>query len=209
MKIIYFVRHGQTHWNVLRKLQGQKNAPLTDTGIEQALLLKPHLQTLSIDALISSPLGRAVETSELLLPNVEIQKEPLIAEMHFGSAEGLDKEIFKQTYPKQVQTLWTRAHQYDPSAFNGENFISLQKRARTFLNNLKLHPAQNVVVVAHGLILKMLFSEIRGASLEQFWADPVPQNTSITTVTLDNDTYAIDIFSDTSHLTNSEEISYL
>ena len=209
MKTIYFIRHGQTQWNKLLKLQGQKNSKLTQEGRDQAQNLSSQLQSLSIELLISSPLGRALETSAILLPKIEIIKNPLLSEMHFGTAEGLDKEVFKEQYPEEVQNLWTNAPQYDPRAYNGETFISLQKRAQNFLDALATTKESTIAVVAHGLILKMIFLLINNESLENFWETPVPQNTSITTVSYSAECYTIEEFSNTAHLTDTKTISYL
>ena len=56
---IYFVRHGETEWNVKKIFQGVKDSPLTSLGKEQARKLKNRLNQLDFDYFYSSPLGRA------------------------------------------------------------------------------------------------------------------------------------------------------
>lgn len=63
---IYFVRHGQTDWNIQHRLQGSADIPLNKTGINQAQILKEKINNLDIDFIISSPLKRAVDTANII-----------------------------------------------------------------------------------------------------------------------------------------------
>lgn len=206
---LYFVRHGQTQWNQIRKLQGVKDSPLTEEGISQAVALKESF-TVTFDRVISSPLGRAVQTAELLAGSVPITTDPLLMEMGFGSAEGLEKDHFKKIYPEPFFNLWHHADRYDPSQFEGETFESVELRAQNFLESLRSIPAgSKVLIVSHGMMLKMLFGEIWNHDLSQFWNDPVPLNTSVTKVALTNGKFAIVEFSKVDHLEDTEVISYV
>ena len=66
MFCIYFVRHGQTDWNFLRKFQGQQDIPLNDLGRRQAQAVSERLRRISFDVLYSSDLSRAYETAEMI-----------------------------------------------------------------------------------------------------------------------------------------------
>jgi probable phosphoglycerate mutase len=74
MKIL-FVRHGETDWNVLNKLQGQTDNPLNETGIRQAYALQEKIVDYNIDVIISSPLKRALKTAEIINEKLNV---PLI-----------------------------------------------------------------------------------------------------------------------------------
>ena len=67
---IYFVRHGETVWNTLRIFQGSSNSPLTETGREQAKRLGEKLKDTKFTKFYSSPLGRTIETSELIIGEI-------------------------------------------------------------------------------------------------------------------------------------------
>ncbi len=206
---LYFVRHGQTEWNQIRKLQGIQDSPLTAEGIDQANTLRDSF-TISFDRVISSPLGRATQTARILAKSVPISTDPLLAEMGFGSAEGLEKEVFKELYPEPFFNLWHHADQYDPAAFGGETFESVERRAQNFLESLKSIPAgSKILIVSHGMILKIIFGLIWNHGLTQFWNDQVPLNTSITKVVLTKGIFAITDFSNVDHLENTEVISYV
>ena len=86
-KPFYFLRHGQTDWNVAKRIQGQTDIPLNDRGREQARLAGKKISTLDISAIYASQLSRAYETAELVKPHhstpisiVEDLKEVTIGE---------------------------------------------------------------------------------------------------------------------------------
>lgn len=201
MKKIYFVRHGETDWNKKKILQGKLNSSLTDFGIEQTQKLSQKIATLNIQIIISSPLERAIQTSKILSNGIiPIVTDNLIEEMGFGELEGKTKEYFSKTYPKEYRNLWNNATQYDPSEFNGETFEELYGRAKQFLIKLKNIDNDKILVVSHGMMLKMIYLIIRNHSLSEFWQEPVQANTSITTVSLHNNNFSIEEFSNTDHL---------
>ena len=69
---LYFVRHGQTLWNTKKMFQGIKNSNLTDLGKEQARKLKESLKDINFTHYYTSPLGRAIETIDILTEDRKI-----------------------------------------------------------------------------------------------------------------------------------------
>ena len=93
---IYITRHGQTNWNVLKKVMGRCDEPLNDKGKEQANTTKNKLDDKKIDLIICSPLLRAKETAEIINKS---KKLPIIYEKNliqrdFGELEGLQTKEF-------------------------------------------------------------------------------------------------------------------
>ncbi len=208
---LYFVRHGQTEWNSIRKLQGVKDSPLTAEGVSQTKLLRNTVEHISFDKCISSPLGRAFETASLLSDNsFPIESNSLLTEMGFGDVEGMEKEHFKELYSDEFYNLWHHADRYDPSKFSGEPFDSVVERAKNVLDQLQSEQSgSKILVVSHGMMLKVIFGTIWNHSLEKFWDDPVPLNTSITKVVFNSGSFASVDFSNLSHLEDTEVISYV
>ena len=87
---LYVMRHGQTEWNVLKKIQGHTDIELNETGISQAQKAKDKFNEFSIDLIISSPLKRASKTAEIINEDkkVPIIIEEKIIERGFGDIEG-------------------------------------------------------------------------------------------------------------------------
>lgn len=209
---IYFVRHGQTQWNVIKKLQGHLNSSLTEEGVEQTKLLYEKLRYINFNKIYTSPQGRAFHTARILKgeKNTEILELPEVMEMGFGDVEGLEKEKFKEKYPEAFMNLWTDVIKYDPSDFSGESFLELEKRAIEGMKRLiEENKTGNIMVVSHGMILKVIFGYVLGHSLDKFWIDPVPQNTSVTTISYIDGKFKMEDFSNVDHLGNIEEISYI
>lgn len=88
--LLYIIRHGETSWNVMRKIQGATDIPLNENGIRLAKITGEKLADVPFDAAISSPLQRAYKTAQLVLGHREIpiETDERIQEISFGDLEG-------------------------------------------------------------------------------------------------------------------------
>ena len=96
---VYFIRHGETVWNTLKIFQGIKNSPLTELGKEQTKRLKNYLKDIEFTHFYSSPLGRALETINILtedIKNPKIEIIPDFREINMGNMEEFREMILKQ-----------------------------------------------------------------------------------------------------------------
>ena len=91
MGTLLIVRHGETEWNAVGRIQGHTDIGLSEKGAEQALALGERLDGLSIDAAYSSDLKRSSETAKIALGGREIvlNETPMLREYHKGAFEGL------------------------------------------------------------------------------------------------------------------------
>jgi len=201
---IYFVRHGETEWNIKGILQGSKNSHLTEKGKAQAYKLRDKLEGIHFEGIYTSPLQRAYETAEILRGHKDEAFYVVddLREMSFGEMEGIPKTEFRALQPEAYNNLWNDPLSYNPEAFKGERFQDVDKRIMDFMKKLVVnHPeGGKFLVISHGMTLKMIFSHIWKHDLDKFWNDPVPENTSVTTVSYKNNEFNIEKFSDTSHL---------
>lgn len=88
---IYYVRHGQTDWNLAERMQGGgSEKKLNETGIKQAKETKQELENVKYDVLICSPMHRAIQTAEIINKdrNVPIITDERIRERKLGELEG-------------------------------------------------------------------------------------------------------------------------
>ncbi|WP_418390600.1 histidine phosphatase family protein, partial [[Clostridium] scindens] len=69
---IYLVRHGETDWNIVRKLQGRTDIPLNEKGIKAAQKTGEALRNVPFTRAFSSPLKRAMDTAKLILGDRQI-----------------------------------------------------------------------------------------------------------------------------------------
>ena len=88
--ILYVIRHGETAWNKVRRLQGQTDIPLAEEGIRLAKETGIGMKDILIDLVISSPLQRALQTAECITEgrNIPILTDERIQEISFGDWEG-------------------------------------------------------------------------------------------------------------------------
>lgn len=99
---LYLVRHGETDWNVERRLQGGIDIPLNHRGRQQATTAALLLSTRPIDAVVSSPLSRAAETGRIIARYLELpppDHDPLLVERSYGPSEGLTPREVADRFP--------------------------------------------------------------------------------------------------------------
>ncbi|MDO5612050.1 MAG: histidine phosphatase family protein [Paracoccus sp. (in: a-proteobacteria)] len=163
---LYLMRHGQTQWNAVGRMQGRLDSPLTAKGRAQAA----HLVRLVADVQglrISSPQGRALETARIVFGN-GFATDDRLAEIDIGDFSGhLDSDL-RAAHPAIFAP--PRLGWYD-RAPGGEGYAGLAARCRTFLADLN-GPA---IVVTHGITLRMLRLLAMGRDMATFEDMPVEQ----------------------------------
>lgn len=143
--MIYIVRHGQTDWNVLKKIQGKMDISLNNKGREQANIIKLELAKEPIDIIISSPLERARETAEIINKdrNLPIIYDSRIEERCFGIFEGKDL--------KYVATSDFWDYKKNEIYEGAESIQQFFERVYSFLDEIfEKYPDKNILLVSHG-----------------------------------------------------------
>lgn len=86
---LYIIRHGQTDWNLINRIQGQKDVNLNKTGIMQAEKAREKIEKIEFDLIICSPLMRAKQTAKIINQNknVEIIYDKALMERGLGEFE--------------------------------------------------------------------------------------------------------------------------
>jgi broad specificity phosphatase PhoE len=164
--ILYFIRHGETEWNVEGRLQGQTDAPLNATGRRQAAacgkilgdLIARDGRPLSHDAWVASPLSRARETMELMLGAMPApslgqrlyRTDDRLKELTFGSWEGFTLAEIGARHPDLLAARERDKWRFVPPG--GESYEQLCARVREWHGTLD----RDTVAVAHGGILRVL-----------------------------------------------------
>jgi broad specificity phosphatase PhoE len=158
---ITFLRHGESTGNVEDRHQGQGDFPLTHLGRTQAQALAARWKKASItfDLIITSTLGRAMQTAEIISAELglPIEPDPLWVERHNGLLSGL---LFDEARILHPQPAFTTP--YDSYAGTGEGDWVLYLRAGQALQNLMQRPVGKYLVVTHGGILNQVMYAIVG-----------------------------------------------
>jgi broad specificity phosphatase PhoE len=159
---LYFVRHGESTANRLRKFSnGGFKHPLTETGVEQARMLTRSLSGLQVERIYSSPVMRAVQTAQILADclRVPLQITEALREWSVGIYEGTTDPVGWELH-RQVQDLWFCHQQFDSKMPGGESFRDIQARFIPFIEGLVSdgrNSDRSIILVAHGgLYLAML-----------------------------------------------------
>jgi uncharacterized phosphatase len=147
---IFLLRHGQTDWNIVDRLQGHTDIPLNETGkkmIEEvADIFKRDIG--DIDYIVSSPLSRAYESALIFSNSLGYKEEIIINELFiercFGLAEGLLQEEIKMKFPNfDVPEMETEKDVFS-RAMEGLNYYH------------SIYSNANILIVTHGAVLKTL-----------------------------------------------------
>lgn len=166
MAKIYLVRHGQDQDNSKGILNGHRDSPLTDTGLRQVEDLAQTIKILNlgIDKIYTSPLQRAYYTAERVAAVLNLkapEKLDLIIERNFGIMTGkMVADIKKLCAPDIIQSS---SITYFLSPEGSETFPQLIDRGRKLIKLInKIHSNQNVLLVTHGDIGKMIYAAFYG-----------------------------------------------
>ncbi len=174
---LYYIRHGQTDWNAARKVQGQTDIPLNETGHGQAANIARAIKLIEPDVtkfkIYASPLTRVRETLSYVLKEYGIDDSVVsfddrLREVSFGDREG-------STWPElNADGIEPRK---DPEAYfhwrpaNGESYADAAERIKSWLGEVQ-GPS---IIVAHGGISRILRGILAGQSGAEFIGLKVPQ----------------------------------
>lgn len=170
MKELYFVRHGQTEWNAIRRMQGQWNSDLNDLGREQADRNGQFLASLDIEYLVASPLDRTRQTAEIINRHLQldIEYDDRIMEWDCGDWSGEMWDEVADKWPEEF-AAW-QADQFNYRGPNCENYPDMIARTRPFLEELERHEALRIAIVSHGMIGRVMVGTLLGMSPEEMFS---------------------------------------
>lgn len=158
--IFYFIRHGQTDWNLEDRIQGQTDIPLNEKGRSQAKTLKKKLEGIEFESCFSSDLQRASDTAHIIIkehpPKIFLDKR--LRERNFGDLEGKLSSAYINAAPQAFKNI--------------ESDDDFSQRIFHFLNEvINASPKGNILIVTHGgvmqtIILKLLQLKCRHFEIE-------------------------------------------
>lgn len=192
----YLIRHGETDWNKLQKIQGHTDIPLNDMGLLQAQRVAKRLSSYAIHHICSSDLTRAKQTAEAIAkyhPNRSIAHFPELRERNFGQWEGHEMERIKRLNP-EVQDVGSLVEKYGI-----ERLEDMQERAVKKLTELaNAHPEKHMAIVSHGGLINALLHKISEG--EYGTGKTKLANTSFNHISYENGQWIIHVVNDSSHL---------
>ena len=195
------IRHGQTHGNITRTLQGQSNTDLDETGVQQVRLLARRLKSHpAFEAVISSDLKRALDTAQILVDSIggTIIPNAGLREWNLGILEGRSWQDLQLEYP-QIMNSFLNSHK-DVEVPGGERRSVMEKRVSECLDILASEFAgKRLLVVTHGGVLRAIFRHIVGLPAGNNML-PQTSNASYNSCTCTNGIWQLTCWNDTAHL---------
>ena len=185
MTEIILARHGETEWNVEEVFRGRIDIELNETGRKQAGLLAQYLSTVAIEAIYSSPLKRALKTSEQIASHhkLEVEITSGLIDLNYGQWQGLSHQEVKDKY-KGLYAEWL-SHPDRVKIPTGESLDDVRQRAIGVVDGVIAKYGGTVVLVAHRVVNKVLICALLGLDNSHFWN--IRQDTcGITTFTCEN-----------------------
>ena len=161
------IRHGETEWNSQGRFQGHLNSVLNQEGRAQAEALGERLAKERFDLLLSSDLGRALQTASAIAMRTghEIVVEPRLRERRMGIFQGLTPAETQARYPEEYARF--RTHDPDYVIPEGESTRQLFERTVACFTELaERHAGLTLATVTHGGVLAMLYRHARAMPLE-------------------------------------------
>lgn len=148
IKLVGLIRHAKTRWNEERRIQGWSDSPLSAVGREQAESWAPALAGMGFERIVSSDLGRARQTADLIneLLDLPISEDRRLRERDFGALEGADV------------SCWPGRG--DPP--NGERLDQVRARALAAVGDLAGYNQNRILVVSHHGVLESLLTYLAG-----------------------------------------------
>ena len=175
----YIVRHGQTEWNNARIIQGQLDSPLTEEGIRQAAERSKTFKDIEFADAFASDLFRAHKTAEIIAADhtLAVKTNQLLRERSFGSFDGKHADVF---YQELRELLEHRESLSEDKKFayklrdDIESDQEVCERMITFLRETAVaYPDKNVLVVAHGGIMRALLFKLGFGTYEELGVDAI------------------------------------
>lgn len=168
---IILVRHGQTDWNRVERFRGRYDVPLNQTGLQQASgtakWIKAHWKPAAV---YSSPMSRAVQTAEQIASTCSLSVIPVngLIDIDYGEWQGLTPDEAREKWPDLISNWYE--HPETVQIPGGEALIQVRNRAMHSLSEIcRLHDDQEVVLVSHTVVNRLILLGVLGLENHQFW----------------------------------------
>lgn len=193
---VLMIRHGQTDFNLERRLQGALPVTLNDCGRAQSRAVAQQLKSAGIDAIFSSPRPRALETAQIIGAVLQqpITTDERLAEIAFGDFEGHTFAEVKEHFPVAYRKWESGYRPYRVP--NGESRMDVQQRMQAAWDDLVSRPGLGTVaIVSHSsamiIMLAAMFARLPGKPMK---------NTAVTTLKRYHDIWEIVTYAEAPHL---------
>lgn len=203
---LYLIRHAEAMGNVKEFFQGSLDVEITPKGFKQLNELKTRFKDISLNAIYTSPLKRAVQTAQMVnyYQHLNLIEVPEIKEIYAGDFEGKKWIDLPILFPKEYHN-W-KENQEEFQSPNGESMKDVFNRVVSAMNrivkeNLQPNKDVTIAVISHGCAIKNYQCYLKRQPISYMsklgWAD----NTSVSKIVFNSlDDWIIEYLNDSSHL---------
>ena len=168
---IHLIRHGEVEGHEMKRYNGQADVAVTPKGNAQLGMLQLRMQKLPITAIYTSDLARCVDGARMMAVGYGLQPvaEKKLRELDAGKWERLAWDEIKKQYPKE----WTARLKdvVNVPMPEGESLLDLASRIRPVIKKIvKKHMGEEIIVVAHGGVNRVILLDAIGAPLESLFS---------------------------------------
>jgi len=185
---VYFLRHGESRGNSARIIQGRQDLALSEQGLRQSEAVAPWFADRGIDAILCSPLKRAVQTAEVVarvLGKDRVQPHDDLNELDTGIFTGLTVEQIRRRHPEAWRSFQRSSWEGVPEAERIDDLLARSESLWRELGRRITQGAGNLLCVTHSGILQWI---VKATFAQRSWMPLVPvENCSICHFSLDND----------------------
>lgn len=169
MTTFYICRHGQSEYNLQKRIQGQIDTPLTEKGIENAKTVANKVKNISFDTIFSSDLGRAFQTAYIIAHEIGFTKQIItsreLREGNFGDYAGLTLDEVNEIGP----------HVMGDSNFippNGESLNQIRERIMKFLfTTEEQYNVKTILLVSHDQVINSIYTAFKNIDMGEYNKD--------------------------------------
>ena len=160
MEEVYLVRHGETEWNLTGRRQGQLDSPLSEKGMMEVQRTSKRIESLPVDGVFSSPLGRAISTAQTYAHALDQAVTALddLRELDHGDMAGMTNEEIERAFPGELARR--SRDKYEWRFPNGESYADADLRAASALRQVAESGSSRPLVVTHEMIARMLLRNL-------------------------------------------------
>jgi broad specificity phosphatase PhoE len=166
---LILARHGETLWNAEKIYRGRRDIGLDQVGIKQAELLGKYLSNYGLEVIYSSPLKRALDTANIIAryQKIGVQIAEGLIDFDYGKWQSLPEQEVKRLY----STLFNEWHNspHKVRMPGGESLEDVRSRAVQVVNGVLSGRQENVLLVSHRVVLKVLICHLLGLDNSHFW----------------------------------------
>ncbi|PYG89070.1 broad specificity phosphatase PhoE [Ruminiclostridium sufflavum DSM 19573] len=193
---ICIVRHGETDWNVQKRYQGREDTELNENGEEQANAVARHLKRYRWNAVLSSPLKRALRTAEIIGESLGIEEIEILAsfiERDFGNGSGMTREQQAQSFP-------------DGSIPGKESDDELSDRIKKGLEYItKAYKGEKVILVSHGAVINAIIKYVSDNFISV--GETFVKNACLNIIKYEDEKWTIELYNSIDYLKTPVEIA--